>query len=562
MYVCIPNTSGNGWLAEVNTSYVVSSSTSYWFKYGWTGTTYFLQVSTDGTTYSSIYSWNSSTAAYHSDSYKVGFGNDLYMSNDQFPFYGSIDLKLCSFDIEGTLAWAAVFADEKKIVTQKALAYDSVADKTYWYPQITSVSLADMKSEQTVGMKNNLYCTNTTGSSTASITFCEGTPSGVTEYYQQPEYVWLNSSKDTILGVQEEPDEIVIEGGLWTQPVLSSNGTWGGAAFAVSASSVLSSNSEPWKAFDGIPDTNSNDRWHSSSGHPAWIGWYNPEPLIITNIQVQNRAVDGSFINSYDVSYSDDGSTWTVCTSGTSPNQTDGAYWNIPISETTGHKYWKLISNSSSGSNNDYTAVGLITLTAYTNTVKVSNSHYWTYLQGVTYDAQGSTLAISGMSPSALTGHILVDTSGTLSYSEDTDISQSVLLPTKAYTGYDVTFTDNTYTTIQSVDKAGTKCRIYSSNIDAETGSQLFVALPVTEYEEGFEGGSLPYKSVVQSLLGLKTPLEYTTTDSFVVTTTPGLLDYYNPTEDKFYVYETGIWIGFRALSYSGDAYILDSTGA
>lgn len=590
VYVCIPNTSGNGWLAEVDTSYVVSSSTSYWFKYGWTGTTYFLQVSTDGTTYSSIYSWNSSTAAYHSDSYKVGFGNDLYMSNDQFPFYGSIDLKLCSFDIEGTLAWAAVFADEKKIVTQKALAYDSVADKTYWYPQETAVTLVDVKAAQTVNMKNHLYCTNTTGSSTAYFTFCEGTPSGVTEYYQQPEYVWLNSSKDTILGIQEEPDEIELEetGITTTNYTVTGSPTITDDYIATFSSGSLINPNTQW-TYSGSPWA-VELKFTTPSSYAGGNGvclfrWGDDDCMIFLN---SGGYVVGCGWSSYPrVAVSLNTTYWLkVEYDGTNLNMylsTTGEYPVTPTDSSSSPAYWPSNNVSTvlgakwAGSETFNGSIDLKEVRWYSNGTKVweavsvssptsvetSQDHYWTYLQGVTYDAQGSTLAISGMSPSALTGHILVDTSGTLSYSEDTDISQSALLPTKAYTGYDVTFTDNTYTAIQSVDKVGTKCRIYSSNIDAETGSQLFVALPVTEYEEGFEGGNLPYKSVVQSLLGLKTPLEYTTTDSFVVTTTPGgFVDYYNPTEDKFYVYETGIYTGFRALSYSGDAYILDSTGA
>lgn len=553
----------SGWTDGTN---ALDLNTWYWCRVQYDGTTWKGYTLEDNNytlaTLPDISNWRQewSTSIGWVSSNSCDIGNNFATTAEYF--HGEIDLLNCSISLDGTNWWRAVEQTEAAISTTKALSYDSGSDKTYWYPQTTSVTLADVKDAQTVNMKNHLYCTNTTGFSTASHTFCVGTPAGVTEYYQQPEYVWLTSDWNTILGVQEEPDEIVLEGGPWTQPTLSSNGIWGGAEFAVSSSTVLSSNSEAWKAFDGIPDTSSNDRWHSSSGHPSWIGWYNPEPLIITNIQVQNRAVDGSFINSYDVSYSDDGSTWTVSTSGTSPDQTDGAYWNIPISETTGHKYWKLISNSSSGSNSDYTAVGLITLTAHTDSIKASDSHYWTYLQSDTYDVQGATLAISSMSPSALTGHLMMTTAGVLSYSEvNAQLSIGGLLPGAAYTGYDVTFTDNTYTAIDSVDKVGTRYRIYrSAGINPEVPIE-FVAMSYEDYGS-FAGGALPSASKSYGLT-VDSPIEYTSTTTFTLSTDEIQgLDYYNPTEDKFYVYETGLWTGYQALSYIGDMYVIDSTGA
>lgn len=211
VYACMPNSSGSGWLFEVDTGFVPSTDTDYWFKYGWDGNTYSVEVSTDGESYTSVYTNSSQTAAYHSDSYQVLFGNDLYSGSYQLPFSGTVDLKECYFVVDGAEVWRAVGQTSPSLTVSKALAYDSGSDKTYWYPQETTVTLADVKAAQTVNMKNRLYCTNKTGSSIASHTFCVGTPAGVTEYYQQPEYVWLTSDWNTILGVQEEPDEIALE---------------------------------------------------------------------------------------------------------------------------------------------------------------------------------------------------------------------------------------------------------------------------------------------------------------------------------------------------------------
>ena len=151
----------------------------------------------------------------------------------------------------------------------------------------------------------------------------------------------------------------------WTQPILSSDGTMGGDLFAVNSSSILRAGREAYKAFDGDTST-IDDNWHSSQGHPSWIGWYNPNPLKITRIQVQNRnsADGGSFVNTYKLSYSDDYSDWVDLLSGTSPSQENFTYWNIDITEENPHKYWRLTCLTSSGSNSDYTSIQTISITA------------------------------------------------------------------------------------------------------------------------------------------------------------------------------------------------------
>lgn len=149
----------------------------------------------------------------------------------------------------------------------------------------------------------------------------------------------------------------------WEQPILSSNGVMGGDSFACNQSSYLGTDRLAWKAFNA-DNTTYADSWHSAKGHPAWIEWYNPKPLLISSIQVRNRDSDGSFIKSYTVSYSDDGTTYTSCKTGTSPNQTAYALWSISIDEANPHKYWRLTCNTSSGQNNGYTAIQSILINA------------------------------------------------------------------------------------------------------------------------------------------------------------------------------------------------------
>lgn len=157
----------------------------------------------------------------------------------------------------------------------------------------------------------------------------------------------------------------------WTQPTLTANGIVGGSSFAAYASSEYNSGSLAYFAFN----SGSSQYWHSNSGHPQWIGWYNPNPLHITNIKVKNRNSDGSYIKDYTVLCSNDNDNFIEVASGTSPNQSAYAEWNIAISETNSYKYWRLNCLSSSGSNGSYTAVQYITITA-TEMVAGTSSDY------------------------------------------------------------------------------------------------------------------------------------------------------------------------------------------
>ena len=149
----------------------------------------------------------------------------------------------------------------------------------------------------------------------------------------------------------------------FAQPTLTSNGVMGGKSFAVSASSDLNSGSQAWSAFDNSALSDKRF-WHSASGHPSWIQFYNPNPLNVSAIKITNRSVDGAMINAYGISYSDDGANFTEFKTGNSTNQTLGGSFSIDTSGNGYHKYWRITSKSSSGQNNGYTAIDEIDITA------------------------------------------------------------------------------------------------------------------------------------------------------------------------------------------------------
>lgn len=167
----------------------------------------------------------------------------------------------------------------------------------------------------------------------------------------------------------------------WTQPILSNNGTMGGNTFACNQSSYLNTNRLAWKAFDEDNQIY-EDNWHSANGHPAYIEWYNPNPLKISNIKIRNRDSDGSFINEYAIYYSDDNSNWVWLQAGNSTNQTAYSEWNISIN-TDAHKYWRLVCHSSSGNNNGYTAIQHIALTATEMVTGTSSDYDYSEIQKI-----------------------------------------------------------------------------------------------------------------------------------------------------------------------------------
>ena len=141
----------------------------------------------------------------------------------------------------------------------------------------------------------------------------------------------------------------------WTQPTLSSNGTIGGGSFAVTASAESQASGDPpykaWEAFD----KNSYTYWRSGQTS-AWLEFYNPEPLRVTNLQYANTycyPTQGTVIASNDNSNWDTLTTWTN-------NSIDT--FNIDLSSNTNtYLYYRVVVNQV---NTDYVHCQELTITA------------------------------------------------------------------------------------------------------------------------------------------------------------------------------------------------------
>ena len=147
----------------------------------------------------------------------------------------------------------------------------------------------------------------------------------------------------------------------FVQPTLSANGVMGGNAFAVSCDSVYG-NFQPWYAFRNTYVA--REYFHSGQGQPHWLAFYNPNPLKVSSLGIQNRGIDGSCLVNYEIHASEDGADWITITTGTMPNTALGAENIVSISNQNYYKYWRIKSLSCTGGYNDYWACSRVTITA------------------------------------------------------------------------------------------------------------------------------------------------------------------------------------------------------
>ena len=126
----------------------------------------------------------------------------------------------------------------------------------------------------------------------------------------------------------------------WVQPVLTANGTMGGADFAVAASSEMETMGIKSFAYYAFNDVGLGGWW--GTGTNVWLAWYNPDPLLISEISfysgyAQNQAID--------LQYSDDNSSWSTLTTFTLAGKSTT---NLDLSASkVKAKYWRVVYTDS-----------------------------------------------------------------------------------------------------------------------------------------------------------------------------------------------------------------------
>lgn len=133
----------------------------------------------------------------------------------------------------------------------------------------------------------------------------------------------------------------------WSQPKLTSNGTFGVSAFATQASSEIDSNRKAWRAFDKINSNPEIDCWHTREESNKWLSWYTKTPTKIISIVIHNRiygsgGVGNLGVADFELQYSDNNSNWITVATGTNPSNESGASYTVSVNSPTAHSYWRL----------------------------------------------------------------------------------------------------------------------------------------------------------------------------------------------------------------------------
>ncbi len=102
---CLLSSDNSNWdIMEYTSTQTVSANTSYWLKLSFTGTSYILEYSTNGTSFTTLNTVTSSTNIYNSKT-PLGIGVNRYSNGANIPWLGSIDLSETYINVNDALFW-------------------------------------------------------------------------------------------------------------------------------------------------------------------------------------------------------------------------------------------------------------------------------------------------------------------------------------------------------------------------------------------------------------------------------------------------------------------------
>ena len=84
------------------TFFTLTTNTTYWVKFGWTGSEYYLDYSIDGTNYTRDLTIAAATPAYSSSNHTL---LGLYSTNFKDGFSGTLDLSECYIKVNNSIWW-------------------------------------------------------------------------------------------------------------------------------------------------------------------------------------------------------------------------------------------------------------------------------------------------------------------------------------------------------------------------------------------------------------------------------------------------------------------------
>lgn len=121
----------------------------------------------------------------------------------------------------------------------------------------------------------------------------------------------------------------------------------------ISASSFYSTNSAPWKAFDGI--TGSSSGWTGASNSSWWLQWQNKtKQVLVQRLRFQGTAsgdIAQQAVTSFILQGSDDGSTWTDLYTASGLTWTTGYEWKEFTFSNNKSYYYHRLANITVASN-------------------------------------------------------------------------------------------------------------------------------------------------------------------------------------------------------------------
>ena len=96
------STDGTSWLFDTRGTHTLSTHTTYWVKFGWTGTEYYVDYSTDGTNYIRDVTENSTTPVFSLSNYTL-LGIYSWAGRDNFR--GTLDLSQTYIEVNNLIWW-------------------------------------------------------------------------------------------------------------------------------------------------------------------------------------------------------------------------------------------------------------------------------------------------------------------------------------------------------------------------------------------------------------------------------------------------------------------------
>lgn len=152
----------------------------------------------------------------------------------------------------------------------------------------------------------------------------------------------------------------------FVQPVLTANGTIGGLAFAVDASSVLSGR-DAWKALSSDTSLAEGTEWHSAQGLPQHFDFYNPTPIKVSSLYISNIIPSTTSatiaITAYKIQARNHmANQWVDIYEGTNTDTAAGSTWKIPVNSSQAYRFWRIYIRGSS--DNTYATIGKLKIEA------------------------------------------------------------------------------------------------------------------------------------------------------------------------------------------------------